>query len=589
MTRDSLPERPTVLDALSAAARTDAGITFVSLEEEQTTVPYRDLRVAALSTSAGLQRRGVAKGDRVALILPDEREFVTAFLGVVAAGAAAVPIAPPVSARRLSGFLETCTQLVRTARSRLIVTTPALRSALGTLLGTCPELRGISTPGELGTGERTEDPVLLGPDDPALIQFTSGSTSHPKGVVLRHGNIATNCLAICHEGLRTEPRDRPLSWLPLFHDMGLIGFVLTPLYASLSTTLMPPLLFLRRPSTWLSYLAAHRGTITYAPNFAYGYATKRVKDDQIEGVDLSAVRVLGCGAEPIHAETLAAFAERFAPYGIREDAFYPSYGMAESTLAISFGRGLPVDRVSRQELARDGVAVGTNGCAQDRALELVGCGAPFSGHGLMIVDPANGTSRPDRHVGEIRIKGPSVTTGYFDAPEDTADLFDEDGWLCTGDLGYLSDGQLFPCGRLKELIIIRGRNYYPQDIEWAAGRVEGVRTGCVIAFGRRGMGGGDELVLIAEIRPGHEAGGIKRSMRQSVRDAVGLRVDEIVIVDRNTLPKTSSGKLRREAARRMHENGSWRGARRDSRLSTVGQLVASQIAHLRHRLFERNS
>ncbi|MDH3283985.1 MAG: fatty acyl-AMP ligase [Acidobacteriota bacterium] len=581
-------ELPTVPEALTDAAESACGITFVSMQESEETVSYRELSSSTSEIAAGLGRRGVKKGDRVALILPDEKEFVASFCGIVASGAVAVPLAPPTSVRRLGSFLASCTPLIRKARARLVVTAPALRSALGSLRTACPDLRDIVSSQELSGPGQHVDPGL-GPDDPAMIQFTSGSTSEPKGVVLSHGNIAANCIAIMQEGLRAEPGDRPLSWLPLFHDMGLIGFVLTPLFAKLPTTLMPPLLFLRRPSSWLRYLAKHRGTITYAPNFAYGYATKRIKDEQIEGIDLSSVRVLGCGAEPIHAETLRGFARRFAAYGIREEAFYPSYGMAESSLAISFGRGIPVERVCRRELALDNHAVAADGNDKDGALELVGCGRAFSGHGLKIVDPVSGKPLPQRRVGEIRIEGPSVTSGYFEAPEHTAALFDEEGWLRTGDLGYVSNGQLFPCGRSKEMIIIRGRNYYPQDIEWAAGCVDGVRTGCVVAFGRRAADGSDELVLVAETKPNHDEAAVAREVRLAVRNAIGLRVDAVEIVERNTIPKTSSGKLQRAAARRMLETGIWRDNGKDGALLTVGRLLESQLAHLRHRLFDRGT
>jgi acyl-CoA synthetase (AMP-forming)/AMP-acid ligase II len=534
--------------------------------------------------AAGLQRLDCGPGERVALILPDERDFVTAFFGTTVAGAAVVPLAPPQSLRRLGRFLSHAESLLAAARVRVIITSSALRSTLGTMRGGTAGVSRITTVQELTADGTAFEPVPVALDDPALVQFTSGSTSLPKGVVLSHRNLAANCAVIDNEGLQSRAGDRAVSWLPLFHDMGLIGFVIAPLYGGVPTSLMSPLRFLRHPVSWLRALSSSKGTITYAPNFAYAYCARRVRDDQLQGVDLSRVRVFGCGAEPIHAETLREFARRFARWGAREESFYPSYGMAESSLAISFGRGIPVDRVSRSALADEGLATPARVDERD-VVELVGCGSGFSGHELAIVDPETERPLPERRVGEIRIKGPSVTSGYFDAPESNSSLFDVDGRLRTGDLGYLAGGQVFLCGRMKDLIIVRGRNYYPQDIEWAAAGVDGVRRGCVIAFSRRKAAGVDELVVIAETKPGAAAERLDEAIRSAVREAIGLRVDSVKLVPPGSVPKTSSGKLKRAEAARMLADGELGPARDESAVATAGRLLESQWAHLRHRIF----
>ena len=328
-----------------------------------------------------------------------------------------------------------------------------------------------------GDASLWKDPGLT-LDDPCFIQFTSGSTSRPKGVVVTHGNLAHNAHAVMRDGLRSHDEDRGVSWLPLFHDMGLIGFVIAPIHHAVPVSFMSPMTFLKRPVTWLEILSKHEGTITYGPNFSYAITAKRVRDRDLEGIDLSGVRVAGCGAEPIQAETLRAFADRFASVGFRREAFVPSYGMAEYTLAISFSTGVPTDSVDQEKLWTDGVAEPT----EEGGLEIVGCGKAFPGHGIRIVDVESREVLEDRRVGEIEISGPSVMAGYYELPHVTAQTIGDDGWMRTGDLGYLVEGSVYICGRAKDVIIVNGKNYYPQDLEWLGSEVNGVRAGNVIAF-----------------------------------------------------------------------------------------------------------
>jgi fatty-acyl-CoA synthase len=342
--------------------------------------------------------------------------------------------------------------------------------------------------------------------------------------------------------------------------MGLIGFVVAALVGQVPITYIPTTLFLRRPAVWLRVLSRHRGTITYAPNFAYALVASRVRDTDIEGIDLSALRVAGCGGEPIQAETLRAFARRYTPRGFRESAFVPSYGMAESALGIAFGNGIPSERVRLQALTSSGRAEHADN--DEAAVELVGCGKPFAGHELRIVEVDGDTrvSQPARRVGEIEVRGASVMRGYFEDPAQSRLVLGADGWLRTGDLGYLDEhGHLFVCGRLKDLIIVNGHNHAPQDLEWAAAQVDGVRLGGVVAFATLVPGVPTEAaVVVAEAKQTGDSKVAERiagDIRRAIQLALGLVVEHVLLVRPRTIPRTSSGKLRRARARQLYESG----------------------------------
>jgi fatty-acyl-CoA synthase len=574
----------TLLDALAARAseatngyyhwaREGAPAEFVSFPE----LSRRARRVAA-----GLQESGVAKGDRVGLILPDSAEFVDAMFGAMMAGAIPVPVYPPLALGQLDTYLENTTHILRRAGCSVVLTDARVRPVLGKLMTGAPGLKAIDVYRRFV--ERVPDgaeprPVDVGPDDVAFLQFTSGSTSRPKGVMLTHSNLAHNIEAIGGpRGLRVDERSCAVSWLPLYHDMGLIGFVFTPIYCGASwVRFLSPLMFLKRPALWLKQLSEFRATITFAPNFAYGLATARVRDDEIAGIDLSSVQVAGCGAEPIQYQTLRGFADRYAAHGFRRTAFLPCYGMAEHSLAITFAGledDLAADRVDPDGLAR-GEATATNGDGSG-ALEVVNCGKPFPLHDLKIVGE-DGEAVPERRVGQILVRGPSVMKGYFDDAEATAEALHE-GWLRTGDLGYLADGDLYVCGRTKDVIIADGRNYYPADIEWQASQVDGVRTGNVIAFGLHDTELGRERVVVAaETKQAEsEHAHLARAVRARVLDALSLRVDEVLLLPPGSLPKTSSGKLQRPRARDMFRTDTLGERKSGGSWQLVRQLAASR-------------
>lgn len=577
---------PTIPEALaSAAAEDNRGYTFVGDDgRTEHHHSFASLYEQAARRAGALQRCGLRPGDPVALVLSDGEDFALTMLGALLARVVPVPIVPPFNLGRLGAWLEHCRHILARCGATVLVTDPAIRRVAGTLAS--GPLRRILLASDLALGEA---PTLLRPprpDEPAFIQFTSGSTAQPKGVLLTHGNLAANAHCIMRLGLRATPEDSGCTWLPFYHDMGLIGFVLAPLTTSTPVVFMPPLLFLKRPVEWLRLMTRHRGTIGFGPSFAYGLCASRVRDRDLEGLDLRSWRVAGCGAEPVHAPTLERFAERFAPVGFDRRALMPCYGIAESTLAVTFaplGRPLVTDRVRLDALSYDREAVPCS--PEDEGTVLVSCGRPFDGHDLAVVDPSGAPLR-DREVGEVALRGPSVAAGYHGAPAATAQTF-RGGWLHTGDLGYLADGELFVCGRIKDLIIVGGRNYYPTDVEWAAAEVPGVRTGNVVAFGLPAPGGGSErVVLCAETRePPGRFDALERAVRGHVMEATGLHLDVVLLLAPGTLPKTSSGKLQRQKTRERYLQADLAAAAHpEGRVQLFAHLARSQWQLLRQRL-----
>ena len=497
---------------------------------------------------------------RVAIVVPDNDEFVLSFLGAAVAGIVPVPIFPRATFKATDGYVETLAHIVHTAAARVVLTTQNMADLVGRIESKVPSSTRVIHAETAFEGDPPPfAPPAITPDDLCFLQFTSGSTSKPKGVMVTHANLVANATDFLGpHGLDRDDDDVGVSWLPLYHDMGLIGFILGTLVCDIPVVILPTATFARMPRIWLDTIQRFRGTITYAPNFAYQLVTKRLRDKDVEELDLSSLRVAGCGAEPIRARSLLEFAERLRPTGFDGDtAFLPSYGMAEATLAITFhdlGTPILVDRVD-PEAMRSGEAVPIEavplGAGSPQALELVGCGRPFPGHELAIVD-GTGTPLPERRVGEIVVRGPSITRGYFENADATRESF-RDGWLHTGDLGYLAGGELFVCGRTKDLIIINGANHYPQDIEWAIGDLEGVRRGNVVAFSVMNDGI-EQLVLVAEGNSG-DAPALRRAIAQRVTEEFGLTPSHVAITPVGTLPKTSSGKAQRRKTKQMFEEG----------------------------------
>jgi fatty-acyl-CoA synthase len=401
--------------------------------------------------------------------------------------------------------------------------------------------------------------------------------------MVTHGSLAANCLGIVRDGLKIRPElnDVAISWLPLYHDMGLIGFVLSPLVGRISAVFIPTLSFIKNASLWLETLHRHRGTITFAPNFAYALATKRAKPDQIARWDLSRMRVFGCGAEPINPDTLRAFLKAMAPARLKPEALLPCYGMAEATLAMSFVRldePMKTDRIDAERYHKDAKASAVSNGAS--VLEVVNCGVPFPGHEMSVQDE-DGRILPDRHVGELCFRGPSVTAGYWENPEATRSSF-RDGWLHTGDLGYMSGGDVFVSGRIKDILIVNGRNYHPQSIEWLVDETRGVRRGSSVVFTRPGSAS-EEIVVAVEART-DDPQALKGQIVARVSEEFQLAVADVAIVPPGTLPKTSSGKLQRRKTRDQYLAGTigLGGRGGSNRLTVAKHLALSWVGRARH-------
>jgi fatty-acyl-CoA synthase len=526
-------------------------------------VTYGELIAEADRLARGMQRLGVRRGDRVGLVLHRAREFVPAFLGCVRAGYIAVPLYPPLTLGQLASWTETTGRMLNKAQASLLLADPPVAYTLRSLQDKVPSMREVVSiaelpdHGELNCGPTSDDQVVF-------LQFTSGSTSAPRGVRVTQGSLWANAHAIMVDGLHATPEDRGVSWLPLYHDMGLIGFVMSPLVTRTPVTFLSTLDFLKRPEVWVQTLSEDRGTVSFAPNFGYALTARRTTST--EGLDLSAVRVLGCGAEPIQPDAIHSFFDRFGATGLKPNAFLACYGLAETTLAVTFA-GI------RDKLKVDKLQIGSELTDDEPSgiyrlqprIPVVSCGRPLPRHRVSILS-SNGEPLPERRVGEIFVEGPSVTDGYWDDEEATNRVF-VDGGVKTGDLGYILDGELYVTGRLKDTIIVRGRNFDPTPIEVAAGRVAGVRTGNVAAFSVSDKLT-EQIVVAAEYRDG-DPGTIESNIVRAVQREVGLTVSEVALIEPGSLPKTTSGKLQRSATRKQYLDGTLGLIRRRTDTSAV--------------------
>ena len=544
----------TLPEALDEAAGSEAGYTFIG-EGGARTRSYAEIRHTAHGVAGGLLAAGLQRGDVVALVVSDAEHFLTTLIGAAIAGVIPASLYPPSTTAEIGRFFDATAPAIAACGARAIVTTHTLAAGFEALLPTHPKLEVI-LPRESLEGAppgRGWTPAL---DDIAFIQYTSGSTSSPKGVVVTHRGLASNIAGIYGEsGLAVTPDDTAVSWLPLYHDMGLVGMSIGALFGALRAVLIAPEIFVKRPVEWLRAITHHRGTISYAPNFAYDLCVRRVKERDVDALDLSSWRVAGCGAEPVNARTLQAFAEKFARAGFRATSFLPSYGLAEHVLAATIGvrgRAPRVETVRADDLADSRRTVGVPP-ADESALRLVSCGRPLAGHALRILRE-DGSDAGMREVGEITLAGPSVMLGYYNNPDLTSRVL-RDGWLHTGDLGYLSDGELFVCGRLKDLIVINGRKYHPQDLEWGVESVSGVKRGRVVAFATPPADGANHVIIVAEPSGTVAAASLTAEIRRVVGDLFGLAVGDVVLVPGGTIGRTTSGKVRRAAVRASYERG----------------------------------
>ena len=551
----------TIHEALWRRALADCDRPHVYLHEADgwvEEISYGRLWAAAAAIAGGLSERGVEPGETVALMLPTGMDFLRSFQGILIARAVPVPLYPPVRLDRLQEYLLRQAGILSNAGARCLIAIPQAMPVAHVLRQTVPSLREVITADELARLGRPTSGAAGTSDDPALVQYTSGSTGSPRGVLLTHANLLANIRAIA-AALQLKPTDVGASWLPLYHDMGLIGTWLVCLYYGIPLALQSPLSFLARPERWLWAIHQRRATLSPAPNFAYELCVRKISDAALEGLDLSSWRCAFNGSEPVSPDTLDRFARRFARYGFRREAFMPAYGLAECTVALCVppvGRGPLLDRVARLPCERHGRA--EPAAAGDRsALRFVSVGVPLPRHEVRIIDDA-GEDVPERVIGRLVFRGPSAMSGYFRNPGATAAVMRPDGWLESGDLAYRSEAEFYIAGREKDLIIKGGRNFIPQEIEEIAGSVEGIRPGCVAAFGVADPSLGTEaLIVVAETRatdPDEQAR-LQSAVIARTAAAVGIPPDRVVLVPPGSVPKTSSGKLRRGTAQALYLAG----------------------------------
>ena len=558
------PDRPfrpadfaTITEALDYAATVETGVNIYSPRGELSErLPWGQVRDEAILLGRRLLASGLLAGDRVALVAESDGDFIRAFFACQYARLVPVPMPLPAPFGGRQGYIEHVRRMLQSASARAALGPDALadwmkEAAEGLKLqvaGSYAELAAEPAPGELPGAD---------PDGLSYLQFSSGSTRFPLGVAVTHRALMANLFAINNHGLKVGPNDRAVSWLPLYHDMGLIGFFLAPMSGQASLDLLPTAAFVRRPLLWLDLISRNRGTISYSPTFGYELCARRAESMSVEGLDLSGWRAAGIGGDMIRPGVLHAFAERFAPAGFDERAFVASYGMAEATLALSFAplmTGLRAETLDVDRLERDQIAVPSSRGAR-RSREFALCGPALPGHELEVRDE-RGQIMGEGQVGRIFARGPSLMHAYFDQPEETDRVMSADGWLDTGDLGYFSGGEIVITGRAKDLIIVNGRNVWPQDLEWTAeAEAVALRSGDVAVFSVPSEGEETVVALVQCRTSDPEA---RDRLRGDINGCLRLRhgvETEVVLVPAHSLPRTSSGKLSRSRAKAMYQAG----------------------------------
>jgi len=558
-----LADFPTLTAALDFAATGETGINLHSLRGELVeALTYTALREQAQGLARRLLAAGAKIGDSVALIAETDGDFVRAFFACQYAGLVPAPLPLPAPLGGREAYIEQIGRMCASAHAKILIGPSGMAEWL-TQIGDAAGLDFAAPLSELPEDAGAALPEIT-PEHPCYLQFSSGSTRFPTGVLVTHKALMANAVAITRDGLQVKPEDRAVSWLPLYHDMGLIGFLLSPLTSQMSVDLLPTGAFVRRPLLWLDLISRNGGTIAYSPTFGYELCARRAEAASIEHLDLSRWRSAGLGGDMIRTAPVEAFAERFAAVGFSEKAYVASYGMAEATLALSMaplGKGLRVEILDIERLERDDLAV-TVGADAPRARAFARCGPALPHHQLEVRD-ADGKPVAERHVGRIFAKGPSLMGGYFEQPEETARVLDADGWLDTGDLGFLVDGEIVITGRAKDLIILNGRNIWPQDLEWTAEReVPGLRSGDVAAFSVPGDAAEEEIVTILVQARGGDAesrAALVETVAGVLRSRHGVET-QVKLVGAHALPQTSSGKLSRSKAKAAYLAGAYERA-----------------------------
>ncbi len=541
-----------LIDRLAAAAQRSKSVTFVTAPGGPVTVPWAELHADAKAMAASFQARGVKAGNHVAILGPTTRQLVTAIQATWLAGAAAVVLPLPMRLGSLDEFVDSTRTRILHSEAVLVVVDADLAAFVDqrpgdpTLLSFADLVPGKPWFPDASAWVRPD----VDPADLAILQFTSGSTADPKGVMLPVAQVCHNVDAIAVGAALDPDTDVLVSWLPLYHDMGLIGLLTLPMTTGTDLVLAAPQDFVAAPGRWMQWMSDYRGTATAGPNFSYALSARAM--GRMEGLDLSAWRLGLNGAEPVDIAAVEAFVAAGARHGLRADSVFPAFGMAEACVAVAFpipGTGLEYDVIDKVVLETNSYAAAVPSTSPN-ARRLAKLGRAVQGLELRIVDPTDGHVMTEREVGELQVRGTSVTPGYFRHADATAATFDRE-WLRTGDLAYLVGGQLVVCGRIKDMIIVGGRNVFPQDVERSVATIDGIRAGNVIAFGVEGAKGRESVIVVAEIRPDADHAGVRAEVVRRVKETIGLAPEDVVLVQAGTLPKTSSGKLQRAACRQQ--------------------------------------
>ena len=549
----------TISEGLDYAARGLTGFNFYSAKGVLSHVlTYAELRRRALATARKLMSAGLKRGDRVAVIAETGPEFMAVFFGCQYAGLVPCPMPYTMYIGGRDAYVERISGMLRAAAACAVVTSSDLEGHIRAGAAGAGVDKVLTHAALQALPESLTKLEAFGPDDVAYIQYSSGSTSEPKGVLITQKAIMANTQGILRDGLRITKSDRAFSWLPLYHDMGLVGFCLAPVMGQVSVDYISTPSFARRPALWLRLMSENRSTVSYSPSFGYDLAARRINGEAVT-LDLSNWRAAGIGGDMVRADVLKNFGEALSVAGFDQNAFMPSYGMAESTLAVSFSdvsQPIRIDTIDKFAYKISGRAIPAIGIQDSSAVRsFVVCGKPLPGHEMVVRDEL-GSVLADREIGHIFVKGPSLMSGYYHDAKATEAVIASDGFLATGDMGYMLDGEIVITGRAKDLILHNGRNIWPQDIEWAAEQVEPLKSGDVAAFAVEGADGEDDVVVLVQCRVTSEAEieKLRREVSAVVHHSAGVEC-AVVLVPPKSLPFTSSGKLSRAGAKQKFVSG----------------------------------